>query len=675
MTRGTAELGELLRRAGLEVVGERRVQEVPSPRFAWRATVPGDAERVVRVAGDRADPIGEFNAQWHRLAVAGGILDEDGVFLIDIADHCTGSAPWDWTPVRLTDRWDLAGVLGERPGEPKFVALSTDGDSLLGTTSEDDGIRLVVVDRMRERREAAARATARETPEERAVAWESAVAGLDPSGRLLTSWANGLALNPATPDDLRAGLQGRSTYLKYSAMPTAVVEAAMVHPDWQIRAQLAEAQPNITADQWIRLILAERNERHRWILTMLAADRRVELTGPACERLAVDPSARVRAETARLSGLSAHLLTVLAADPEWTVRAAACRRAWPHLPSGTRHKLLGDPSGKVRAQALLRHHQDHPMPRSVFLALATDFASDTADGGFQDRAVKTCRLERELAEHLAHHGDPALRRSLAGSPGLDPDLVALLGRDQDESVRFAVSTRPDLTEEQRVGIDIDFDPRLHHCPLDWVTDLHGDPAALRRLAASAHPLVRRSVARVKRLPPDVVELLARDEDRVVQLFLAESCDDAPPDMLLRVWQWWTGSLSAPDRPHGHPNFPRHDLLRHADDPNPRMRQLALDDPESTPELVERFSRDPDEEVRYRAAKDPRLTAASAVRLLDDPHGHIRHAAFWHARFPARVVVRLLRDPDTAEPAARHPSLPVPVMQRMLQLLQLHPPLS
>jgi hypothetical protein len=675
MTRGTAELGELLRRAGLEVVGERRVQEVPSPRFAWRATVPGDAERVVRVAGDRADPIGEFNAQWHRLAVAGGILDEDGVFLIDIADHCTGGAPWDWTPVRLTDRWDLAGVLGERPGEPNFVALSTDGDSLLGTTSEDDGIRLVVVDRMRERREAAARATARETPEERAVAWESAVAGLDPSGRLLTSWANGLALNPATPDDLRAGLQGRSTYLKYSAMPTAVVEAAMVHPDWQIRAQLAEAQPNITADQWIRLILAERNEQHRWILTMLAADRRVELTGPACERLAVDPSARVRAETARLSGLSAHLLTVLAADPEWTVRAAACRRAWPHLPSGTRHKLLGDPSGKVRAQALLRHHQDHPMPRSVFLALAADFASDTADGGFQDRAVKTCRLERELAEHLAHHGDPALRRSLAGSPGLDPDLVALLGRDQDESVRFAVSTRPDLTEEQRVGIDIDFDPRLHHCPLDWVTDLHGDPAALRRLAASAHPLVRRSVARAKRLPPDVVELLARDEDRVVQLFLAESCDDAPPDMLLRVWQWWTGSLSAPDRPHGHPNFPRHDLLRHADDPNPRMRQLALDDPESTPELVERFSRDPDEEVRYRAAKDPRLTAASAVRLLDDPHGHIRHAAFWHARFPARVVVRLLRDPDTAEPAARHPSLPVPVMQRMLQLLQLHPPLS
>jgi hypothetical protein len=666
MTRGTAELGELLRRAGLEVVGERRVEYVPSPRFAWRAAVPGDAERVLCVAGDRPDPIGEFNARWYRLAAEGGILGEDGVFLIDVAGHRTGSAPWEWTPVRLTDRWDLAGVLGERPGEPKFVALSTDGGSLLATTPEDDGIRLVAVERMKERREAAARATARETPEERAATWESLFEGLDLSERLRTSWANGLALNPAVPDDLRTGLLGLSTYYMYGAMPTAVVEAAMVHPDWQIRARLAEVQQNITADQWTRLILAEQDERHRWILTLLAAERRAELTEPAYERLAMDPSARVRAETARLSGLPAHLLTALAVDPEWAVRAAACRRAWPHLPDETRHKLLGDPSGKVRAEALLRHHQDHPMPRSVFAG--ADFASDTAYGGYRDRAVKSCRLERDLAEHCAHHSDPALRRSLADNPGLDPDLVALLGRDQDESVRFAISTRPDLTEEQRAGIDIDFDPRLRHYPLDWVLDLRDDPAALRRLAASAHPLVRRSVARAKRLPPDVVELLARDEDRVVQLFLAESCDDAPADMLLRVWQWWTGSLSTPDRPRGHPNFPRHDLLRHADDPNPRMRQLALEDPESTSELVERFSRDPDEEVRYRAAEDPRLTTVSAVRLLDDPHEHIRRAAFWHPRFPARVVVRLLRDPGTAESATRHPALPVPVMERMLRLL-------
>ncbi|MFJ6120216.1 hypothetical protein [Streptomyces sp. NPDC092129] len=185
--------------------------------------------------------------------------------------------------------------------------------------------------------------------------------------------------------------------------------------------------------------------------------------------------------------------------------------------------------------------------------------------------------------------------------------------------------------------------------------------------------MRRSVARARRLPPDVAERLARDEDRVVQLFLAESWDDAPADMLLRVWQWWTGSLSTPDRPHGHPNFPRRDLLRYADDPNPRMRQLALDDPESTAELVERFSRDSHEEVRHRAATDPRLGSASAVRLLDDPHERVRHAAARHPDLPARVLTRMLWDADTAQAAARHPALPIPVMEQMLQKIQ--PPAS
>ncbi|MFI9724636.1 hypothetical protein ACIHFE_34280 [Streptomyces sp. NPDC052396] len=286
----------------------------------------------------------------------------------------------------------------------------------------------------------------------------------------------------------------------------------------------------------------------------------------------------------------------------------------------------------------------------------------------EDDVVQTCRLEHGLAEHLAHHGEPAQRRLLAGNPHLAPDLVAVLALDPDDSVRLMVSTRPDLTEAQRAEIHIKLDPGIRSYPLDWVVALHDDADAMRRLAASSHLLVRRSVARARHLPPDVVDLLARDEDRVVRLFLAKSCDDAPADLLLKVWQWWAGSLSYPDRPHGHPNFPRHDLLRYAEEPNPHLRQLALDDPESTVELVERFSRDTDEEVRLRAAKDPRLTRASAVRLLDDPRESVRRAACRHPQLPTRVLVQLLRDSDTAEIAAGHPSLPVEVMRKMVQWL-------
>lgn len=658
MTGGRDKLIDRLQRAGLEVVGEWRIEEVLPPRAAWRPVISGDAKPTVAVRGDLPDLVAELNAQWHRLAAGNGITGEDGVFLIDVAGNWTGCAPRRWTRVRLTGQWDLAGVLGERPGQPEFITLSTDGSTLIGVTTEEDEVWFIVLDRIGEWQEAAAQAAAQENPREREAAWAALHLGPGPSERLREMWAHGLALNPATPDDLRARLLGLSHFLLWRPLPTAVVEAAMVHPNWKLRQLLAEAQPNISAEQWARLILGEQESRHRWILTMLAADRRAELTDAAYEQLAADPSARVREETARLPGLPARILTALAADVNPSVRASACRRAWPHLATPARRELLSDPAGKVRTEALLQYHQEHPMPRSVF---------DTAE--LQDRAVETCRLERGLAEHLAHHGLPARRRSLAGNPYLDPDLVSLLAQDVDENVRSVVAIRSDLTEEQRASIPIDFDPRIHYHPLDWVMALHEDPGAMRRLAASTHPLVRRSVARARHLPPDVVDRLARDEDRVVQLFLAESCDDAPADMLLRVWQWWTGSLSTPDRPHSHPNFPRRDLLHYADDPNPRMRQLTLDDPESTAELVERFSRDSDEEVRRRAATDPRLTPESAVRLLEDPHESVRHAAALHPGLPARVLVRLLRDTETAQAAARHPALPIPVMELMLQRIQ------
>ncbi|MER7659994.1 MULTISPECIES: hypothetical protein [unclassified Streptomyces] len=90
-----------------------------------------------------------------------------------------------------------------------------------------------------------------------------------------------------------------------------------------------------------------------------------------------------------------------------------------------------------------------------------------------------------------------------------------------------------------------------------------------------------------------------------------------------------------------------------------------DDPESTAELVERFSRDPDEEVRARAASDPRLSAASAVRLVDDPRWSVRHQAAGHPRLPARTLIGLLRDRERARVAAGNPALPVAVMHGMI----------
>ncbi|MFI9168258.1 PE-PGRS family protein [Streptomyces lincolnensis] len=656
MRGGRDELAELLKRAGLEIVGDGGIEEVLPPRAAWRRVIGHEVVPAVAVRADRPDLAEAVNQEWHRLATELGVLGADGVFLVEVAGDWTGCAPRRWTRVRLGDDWDLAGALKGM----EFMTLALDGDALVAATVEEYDVWLVAEDRIGERQEAEAQAAVRETPQERAAAWQALWRGPKPVARVLRSWAAGLALNRALPEDeLRPRLLGRTRSFLYGALSPAMVDAAVAHPDWKIRSGVAEHQRYITPGQWARLILGEEDTRRRWALTLIAADRREELDEDTCRRLAADPSPRVREEAARLASLPVSVAKDLAADPEPAVRAAACSTAWPDLEAEARQKLLDDPHGKVRTTALLLHHREHPLPRSVF---------EAEHLGSRD-ALTTCRLERDLAEHLARAGERGERLYLADNPHLDADLVALLGEDEDADVRFAVSKRPDLTEEQRAGIRIDFDPRLRHWELDWVLDLHEDTDAMRRLAASTHPLVRRSVARARHLPPDVVERLARDEDRVVRLFLAESCDDAPADMLLEVWQWWDGSLTCPDRPRGHPNFPRRGLLRYADDPNPRMRRLAPDDPESTPELVDRLSRDPAAEVRYRAVTDPRLSAASAVRRLDDPHEHIRHMAAQHPELPARVLIRLLRENETAEEAARNPALPMDVMREMIERIE------
>jgi hypothetical protein len=151
-------------------------------------------------------------------------------------------------------------------------------------------------------------------------------------------------------------------------------------------------------------------------------------------------------------------------------------------------------------------------------------------------------------------------------------------------------------------------------------------------------------------------------------------------MLLDVWTWWDGSLSYPNRPRGHPNFPRDGLLRFTGDPDPRMRLLALDDPASTPALVSQFSRDPGWQVRAAAAGDPRLSPGDAMRLILDPDPAVRQQARGNPALPPSVLALLLhtehapwgqrpgQGPDTtARDAAVSPAIPVAVMDRMITL--------
>ncbi|MER5895420.1 hypothetical protein [Streptomyces sp. NPDC001876] len=623
------ELHEWLLCAGLTVVEEVRPGSLFPPEAGWRIArgiaVPDGAAREALDA-----------AWWRRLA------DADGEFLVAVLGHRIGGNDSWWTRVRCAD----GGVPG-LTGGPGFVALSIDGQVLLAEVPSADGPRVTALDRLPERLEEAAAAAGRETETERAEVW-AAVPGR-PAWPL--HWAEGIGFNPAAPDELLIRLLDVEVGFLHGCDRPAVLDAAVTHPDPRVRSRPADTfRPKLTSDQWVRLIHAEPSPSRRVLWAENACAWGVELPGDLYDDLLAGPC---RAQTAELPGLPAHHLPGLAADADPRVRATACAR-WEELAAPPRARLLADTDDEVRTAALLAHHTGVPMPREVFAALPAPRL-----------ALEQCRLSPELEAELVRDGDAEVRRALAANPRLSAHIVAVLAEDPCDDIRSAVALRPDLDEEQRSAVRHDFDATLMSRTLPWVEDLHGDAVAMRRLAVSAHPLVRRSVARARHLPPDVVERLAGDEDRAVRLFLAESCEDATAEMLLEVWRWWDGSFSHPDRPRSHPNFPRTGLLRYLGDPCGRMRRLALDDPESVPADVACFARDPEAEVRCRAAEDPRLSPADAVRLLNDPSADVRATAMRHPRLPARVLAGLLHDRDAASAAVTNPGIPVPVLDRIL----------
>lgn len=134
----------LLRRAGLDIVEEAVVEGCPRPADAWRPVISARARPTVAVPDDRDDLVAQLNAHWLALATSRGVIGPGGEFLISVGGFA--SAGVGWTRVRLTDRWDPAGVLGERPGEPEFLALSPDGNRLVAMTTEEYEVWLVVAD-------------------------------------------------------------------------------------------------------------------------------------------------------------------------------------------------------------------------------------------------------------------------------------------------------------------------------------------------------------------------------------------------------------------------------------------------------------------------------------------------------------------------------------------------
>ncbi|MGW6820525.1 hypothetical protein [Streptomyces sp. NPDC055005] len=457
---------------------------------------------------------------------------------------------------------------------------------------------------------------------------------LDADTALHTEWIAGLAVNSAAPDEVLRRvftvdpLPDARYWLAYRKLSPHAARAAVAHRDPQVRGILAE-NPHLPPDE-LAVLTEDPDPKVRRIALVMACEYAVELPTELTVRLAAAPEARLRYFATGLPGLPSETLLSLAEDPDPRVRAAAID-SWslPRLRPEVRAAAEADPDPQVRKAVARATHVDVPLPTTV-----EGFLSETDERRRRDAAC-TAPLTPALSAFLASHQDDSMRHGAARNPHTPTALALTLATDPDPSVRLAVSLRADVTEEQRAAIDYTVPPGRHPVPA-WVEERFDDPDALREIAASSHVLLRRGVTRAPKLPSDVVERLATDDDYFVRLMLCEN-DRAPHELLVEMFVDWNG-LSWGSMAY-HRNFARPGLARFANDPNHRLRYAALFDSSAEPELVERLSHDEDDMVRRHAAVDPRLPFPRLVELLG-ANGMPRAAA-QNPALPTELMHQLL----------------------------------
>ncbi|MGJ3227072.1 hypothetical protein ACQEUV_17165 [Micromonospora aurantiaca (nom. illeg.)] len=479
----------------------------------------------------------------------------------------------------------------------------------------------------------------------------------------LAAVLDGLAENPALPLELiRRLLAYRRGFghVANRADLTADLIAEIMATDYHWLLHSLALNPHLPNP--VRMRLAEHPDPAiRTALVVGSRDAPREMFA----RLIDDPVKQVRQQLTESDHVPADLRARLARDPDPEVRASLAQW-WPQAPEKVRRTLLTDPVDQVRAAACAMYYRrlPHPVPPADLIPGLLDGPVTRAG------VVRHLHLTIETALRLSDDPDDEVRRQVAQHPQLSPDLRDRLGEDASVSVRVAIFARLDTPEPLRhriyseiqqatvpltdlLGSDLDEAAflrqvedsiavtELRNLNLTWVT---ADPLPY---VSSPYVCFRSSAARSRSLPAEAVTRLLNDDESIVRTTMVRHASHLlDPATAERIDRDYRPDKKTKWRPADDFTFPPQTLRRFATDPDPRMRCLALRDPDLPPELAEQLAGDPESSVRRAVAAHPRLPTPSLITLLADQ-------SEWVARA-----------------AASSPSLPVTDMKRLLTLARL-----
>jgi hypothetical protein len=306
--------------------------------------------------------------------------------------------------------------------------------------------------------------------------------------------------------------------------------------------------------------------------------------------------------------------------------------------------LLTDPDPRVRAAAAKAEHPGVP---------AELYERCLSDSAVQADVARRVPLTRDQFVRLLEVGDEGVLHAVAGNPHLTAEMVAQLQENSDPFVRMAVAlsrhTTPEtrhrliaLVEAEKASGSIDariaigwpaYEPR-------WLREV---PLAERLSYLDCpHTVFRRVLAAGRDLPDEVWQRLDEDPDVSVRRAAARR-PGTPPRVLVRLLREHGEVFHIRPLLVDHPNFPREALRTFVDEPDPRVRVLALEDPElPVPELW-RFTDSEHKFLRAGAARHPNVTADLLERLLADREPKVVDEAAANRALPHARMGRILTD--------------------------------
>lgn len=437
---------------------------------------------------------------------------------------------------------------------------------------------------------------------------------------------SGLGRNPAAPDDV-------------------LVRAAR-HPAGRQGITLRKS----ASDAVVEVLLAEPDRS--WIL-LLPGDR----VSPAMrDRIAADPDPAIHDGYPRFVrdmvelGASMDIGAIeqaygldraaLAAHADPRLRAAAARD-WPDRPPETQARLLADAEPKVRAAATRTDRPGIP-PGSVDRFLA--------DPATRANVAEYAPLTPDQVNGLLDLGDEDIIWNIAANPHLPADTIAFLAGQPHPALRKAAATSRHVDADTRdrlfalvqAGGDRDSEIALSWADgPEWLRD---EPLDVRlSYLDSPHATFRRVLATCRDLPAAAWERLDQDPDFEVRGNAAHR-PDTPPEVLWRLLLDGVGR-DRPPLPLDHPHLPRHRLAALVDEPDVRLRRMALDDDALPAEILRRLATDPDVLTRRGVAGHPMAPGDLLTSLLADPHPSVVDAAAANPALPPAAMYGILAAAD------------------------------